>query len=220
MSIIKNINLKFGSFTFVIDQLALPDRGVTAFIGPSGSGKTTFFNTLVGLHTPKNWSWRIKDQDLAQLTLAERRLGVVFQNYELFPHMSAAENVKIVFDVQNKKRNPRLEFNSFIQPYLTKLKLEQCWQTRASDLSGGEKQRVALLRAVISQPRVLLLDEPFAALDSLARLEARAMVKALIADLDIPVYLITHDDADVKALADHVVHIKNGRVSGAEKGPA
>ncbi|MBC7464374.1 MAG: ABC transporter ATP-binding protein [Bdellovibrio sp.] len=218
MSIIKNINLKFGAFVFEIDQLILADRGVTAFLGPSGSGKTTFFNTLVGLHSPKNWSWQFKDEDLAKLSLSERRLGVVFQSYELFPHMTAEENVRIVFDVKNNKASARVDFKTFIQPYLAKLKLEQCWSTKASDLSGGEKQRIALLRALISQPRLLLLDEPFSALDSLARLEARAMVKSIIADLDIPVYLITHDEADVKVLADHVVYMKEGRISGAEKG--
>ena len=220
MSIIKNINLKFGSFVFSIDELTLADQGVTAFLGPSGSGKTTFFNTLVGLHSPKDWSWHFKNEDLAKLSLAERRLGVVFQTYELFPHMTAEENIRIVFDVKNKKTENSMDFKTFIQPFLAKLKLDQCWHTKAGDLSGGEKQRIALLRAVISKPRLLLLDEPFSALDSLARLEARAMVKSVVADLDIPVYLITHDQADVQALANHVVYMKDGRVSGAENGPS
>ncbi|MFZ3231303.1 MAG: ATP-binding cassette domain-containing protein [Pseudobdellovibrio sp.] len=208
MSIIKNINLKLGSFSLIIDQLELSDRGVTAFVGPSGSGKSSFFNTLVGVYNPNNWVWLFQQQDLARLTISDRRLGVVFQSYELFPHMTAEENIKIVYDARNDKQ---IKFDILIQTYLEKLKLQNCWQTKASDLSGGEKQRVALLRALISQPRILLLDEPFSALDAAARDEARQLVKSIIHELDIPVYLITHDESDVKILADHIVSIRDGR---------
>lgn len=214
MSIIKNINLKLGRFALNVDQLELPDQGVTAFLGPSGSGKSSFFNTLVGLHTPPNWSWDFQGEDLAKLDLSQRRLGVLFQSYDLFPHMTAKENIKIIFEA---RQNANQDFNEFIKPYLTKLKLEKCWSTKASDLSGGEKQRVALLRALISNPRVLLLDEPFSALDAEARVEARQLVKSVISNLAIPIYLITHDKADVQALAQQVVYIEDGRLSSAQK---
>jgi len=216
MSVIKNINLKLGTFHLVVDELNLSDQGVTAFLGPSGSGKSSFFNTLIGLHEPKAWSWIFKNEDLALLSVGDRKLGVVFQNYELFPHMTAKENVRIVFET---RKNSDENFETSIKDYLTKLKLEKCWNTKASLLSGGEKQRVALLRALVSRPRLLLLDEPFSALDASARGEAREIVKTLVRNLDIPVYLITHDEADVKALADRVVYIQDGRFISDEKGP-
>ena len=206
MALIKNINLKFGSFELRLDQLQLPDEGVTAIQGPSGSGKTTFFNTLIGLHNPKNWSWVMQGVDLAQLNIADRRLGVVFQNFELFPHMTAEENIKIVFQARSKNR-----FADSVSQYIDKLALSSCWKTRASDLSGGEKQRVALLRALVSDPRMLLLDEPFSALDPQLRIQARELVKSILLDLKIPVYLITHDESDVQFLAQHKVALQNGQ---------
>jgi len=216
MSVIKNINLKLGTFHLVVDELNLSDQGVTAFLGASGSGKSSFFNTLIGLHEPKAWSWIFKNEDLALLSVGDRKLGVVFQNYELFPHMTAKENVRIVFET---RKNSDENFETSIKDYLTKLKLEKCWNTKASLLSGGEKQRVALLRALVSRPRLLLLDEPFSALDASARGEARELVKTLVRNLDIPVYLITHDEVDVKALADRVVYIQDGRFIRDEKSP-
>jgi len=216
MSVIKNINLKLGTFHLVVDELNLSDQGVTAFLGASGSGKSSFFNTLIGLHEPKAWSWIFKNEDLALLSVGDRKLGVVFQNYELFPHMTAKENVRIVFET---RKNSDENFETSIKDYLTKLKLEKCWNTKASLLSGGEKQRVALLRALVSRPRLLLLDEPFSALDASARGEARELVKTLVRNLDIPVYLITHDEVDVKALADRVVYIQDGRFISDEKSP-
>ncbi len=212
MALIKNINLKFGSFELRLDQLQLPDEGVTAIQGPSGSGKTTFFNTLIGLHNPKNWSWVMQGVDLAQLNIADRRLGVVFQNFELFPHMTAEENIKIVFQARSKNR-----FANSVSQYIDKLALSSCWKTRASDLSGGEKQRVALLRALVSNPRVLLLDEPFSALDPQLRIQARELVKSILLDLKIPVYLITHDESDVQFLAQHKVALQNGQFFRVKK---
>lgn len=212
MALIKNINLKFDSFHLRLDQLQIPDQGVTAIQGPSGSGKTTFFNTLIGMHNPKNWSWVMHGEDLAELNIADRRLGVVFQNFELFPHMTAEENIKIVFEARSK--NP---FAESVSGYIEKLALGSCWKTKAADLSGGEKQRVALLRALISQPRLLLLDEPFSALDPLLKIQARELVKTILLDLKIPVYLITHDEADVQFLAQHKVTLLNGRFSDVKK---
>jgi ABC-type Fe3+/spermidine/putrescine transport system ATPase subunit len=214
MSSIKNINLKLGEFHLQVDQLFLEEHGVTAFLGASGSGKTTFFNTLIGINNPASWAWEFKNENLAEMSLSERRLGVVFQNYELFPHMSAKENIEIVFDARNTKNK---SFDQAVSQYIKTLNLEKCWQTKAANLSGGEKQRVALLRALVSEPRILLLDEPFSALDPAARNEARLLVKAVVRDLSIPVYLITHDPDDVKVLAQHQVYIRDGRFFRDEK---
>lgn len=215
MSVVKNIHLTLGSFVLSVPEFEIPDSGVTAFVGASGSGKTSFFNTLIGLHNPKSWSWLFQNEDLATKAISDRQLGVVFQSYDLFPHMTAEENVKIVFEArQNKNKS----FEDFVANFKRKLKLESCWKTKAELLSGGEKQRVALLRALVSQPKVLLLDEPFSALDQETRGEARHLVKEVIQDLQIPVYLITHDQADVQALANKVVYIRNGKLHSDEKG--
>ncbi len=206
MAQINNIRLQLGTFKLSVDQLQLPDTGVTAIQGPSGSGKTTFFNTLIGIHQPENWSWQFNGVDLAKLKISERRLGVVFQNYELFPHLSAAENIKIVFEARSEG-----DFTSALNEYVEKLNLRSCWQTKAIDLSGGEKQRVALLRALICKPQLLLLDEPFSALDNSTRAQARMLVKTVFTDLKIPVYLISHDEEDAAFLAQHRIYIEAGR---------
>ena len=206
MAQISDILVQLGSFTLSVDQLQLPDTGVTAIQGPSGSGKTTFFNTLIGIHQPKNWSWKFNGIDLAKLKISERRLGVVFQNYELFPHLSAEENIKIVFEARRDGN-----FKTAVESFVDRLNLKSCWSTKAADLSGGEKQRVALLRALICEPQILLLDEPFSALDSASRAQARILVKSVLAELSIPVYLISHDLEDTAFLAQHRVYIDSGR---------
>ncbi len=206
MALIKNVNVTLGNFSLKIDSLSIADNGVTAFTGASGAGKTTFFNTLIGIHNPPGWSWQFKDQNLADLSISDRRLGVVFQAYDLFPHLSAKENIQLVFRVRNLAET----FDDSVKLYLERLNLKNCWNTKAANLSGGEKQRVALLRALICKPRILLLDEPFAALDVKVKIQARALVRLLIADLEIPTYLITHDESDIEALAQQVISIEAG----------
>ena len=213
MAIIKNIDYKLGAFTLSLSKLEVPDKGVTAFIGPSGSGKSTFFNILIGLYQPKAWSWDYQQLDLARMSVSQRRFGVVFQSDDLFPHMTAEENIKITFAARNKNA----DFESTVAPIREKLKLETCWRTKAYDLSGGEKQRVSLLRALVTNPRMLLLDEPFSSLDTASKVESRALVKSLLEKLSIPVYLITHDPEDVRILANHIVEIVNGRFSSVKR---
>lgn len=215
MSHIKNLNLKLSSFELSVDDLQLPDHGVTAFMGPSGSGKSSFIQTLIGLHHPVGWSWNFKGELLSELPVKARRLGVVFQSYDLFPHMTAAENVEIVVRSRTQKSAAHsAELQSQMKRQMKLLQLEKCWQTRADRLSGGEKQRVALLRAFVSQPRLLLLDEPFAALDEELRIEARALLKELIQESQIPVYIVTHDAKDAVSLeAQAVYNVRNGRIS-------
>lgn len=211
MSSIKNLYLKFDNFELNIPELNIPEKGVTAIRGSSGSGKTTFLKALVGLYHPKGWIWKFKGENLSHLDIAERRLGVVFQGYDLFPHLTAEDNILLVLNARNSGKD-RSEMNKQLQKYKFQLSLESCWKTQASLLSGGEMQRVALLRALVSSPRILLLDEPFSALDTDLRSEARLMVKELIKQLEIPVYLITHDKEDVEYLAQSVIYMKDGKI--------
>ncbi len=212
MSHIKNLSLKFDDFEFRIDELIIPEKGVTAILGSSGSGKTTFLKTLIGLYQPVDWTWTFKGELLSSFDIGERRLGVVFQSYDLFPHLTAEENINLVLNARHSGEKDRLEVNKKVKQYMQQLNLESCRKTVANNLSGGEKQRVALLRALVSNPRILLLDEPFTAFDVDLRSEARMIVKDLLKELDIPVYLITHDKEDVDSLAENVIRLKNGKI--------
>ncbi len=199
-------------FELNIKELLIPETGVTAILGSSGSGKTTFLKTLIGLYKPQAWSWTFKGEVLSDLDISSRRLGVVFQSYDLFPHLTAEENISLVLKARNPEKKLRLEAQKKVQTYFTQLNLEGCRNTLAQNLSGGEKQRIALLRALVSNPRILLLDEPFSALDTDLRSEARLLVKELLSELDIPVYLITHDKEDVISLAENVIRLQNGKL--------
>ncbi len=209
MSIVKGLYRDYGDFVLDIPEWRLPDQGVTALCGPSGSGKTSVFRTLIGLEDCKTLSWVVHGNDLAELSVADRRLGVVFQNFELFPHMSAEEN--ILFAAKARGLSPE-QSRKALEDLIGELALQRVRITRASLLSGGEKQRVALARALIGKPRFLLLDEPFSALDEELKVEARALVKSVIERHQIPTLLITHDPRDLEALATSVTQIRNGRI--------
>jgi ABC-type sugar transport system ATPase subunit len=206
---IKNLNYSVDKFSLTIPDLIFKENQITLISGPSGSGKTTLFNLLIGTLTTPNWSFIVDGVELSQAKLSERKLGVVFQNYELFPHLTAEENITIVMQSRENLSPASLKQ---LQDFKIKLKLEHCWSTRAQNLSGGEKQRVALLRAVMSQPRLLLLDEPFAALDESNRHEAREIVQQVLNELKITTLLISHDEKDLQIFGANVVRLDHGRV--------
>lgn len=209
MSVIKNIYRNYGDFILDVPHLEIPDLGITAIWGPSGSGKTTLFRILVGVEPCAGWSWQYEDQDLARLPVPERRLGVVFQGLELFPHMSAEENIQ--FAAEARKR-PFSAWSRDLLELSEALQIKPLLKKRVGLLSGGERQRVAVARALIGEPRILLLDEPFSSLDSNLREEARSLIKKVILQRKIPALLITHDPADLKILADHTLQISSGRI--------
>jgi sulfate transport system ATP-binding protein/putative spermidine/putrescine transport system ATP-binding protein len=213
MSVVKNLIHEYqdvdGHFRLDIPYLEIPDQGVTALSGPSGSGKSSVLRVLMGLDACPTLSWILNGVDLAQLPPPDRRLGVVFQTYELFPHLSAERN--ILFAAQARGL-PRDQWTARLEVLSRALHLQSCLKRRAELLSGGERQRVALARALIGEPRFLLLDEPFSALDSSLRHEARQLVLRVIEQLHIPTLLVTHDDDDLEVLADLVVRIENGRL--------
>lgn len=209
MVLIKNLNYKIDNFSLVIPDLVFKENQITLISGPSGSGKTTLFNLLIGTLSTPNWSFKVDGFELSQAKLNERRLGVVFQNYELFPHLSAEENITIVMESRDNLSPTSL---NQLNDFKTKLRLENCWNTRAQNLSGGEKQRVALLRAVMSQPRLLLLDEPFGALDESNRQEAREIVQQVLNEMKITTLLISHDEKDLQIFGANVVRLDHGRI--------
>lgn len=209
MSLIQNISRRYADFHLQVGQWEVPDQGITALWGPSGSGKTTLFRVLLGLEPCLGWSWMFAGTDLAQLAVPERRLGVVFQNLELFPHLSGAENIRFAADARGL---PSEETEAELESLTRVLKIQSRLDQSVRQLSGGERQRVAIARALISRPRMLLLDEPFSSLDFDLRTEARALLKDVVARYQIPAILVTHDPEDIRVLAQSSVEIRAGRL--------
>lgn len=209
MSLVKNLIRKYDDFLIEIPEWEILDEGVTVLMGPSGSGKTSVFRILLGLEECPGLVWDFKGIDLAQLKTPERRLGVVFQTLDLFPHMSAREN--ILFAAKARKIS-ETKVKIRMTQLIEELQMEKFIHRKADVLSGGEKQRVAIARAIMGEPRLLLLDEPFSALDQELREESRKLLKTVIATEKIPTLLVTHDPRDVEVLANKVTKISEGRL--------
>lgn len=209
MSLVKNLIRDYDGFKIEIPLWEIPDQGVTALSGPSGSGKTSVFRLLIGLEPCPGLEWIFEGENLAALPPPDRRLGVLFQTLELFPHMTAEENILFAARARNM---PAQEAAARLKELAGDLKLQNCLTRKGALLSGGEAQRVALARAVIAQPRFLFLDEPFSSLDADLKGEARALVRRVIEKLRIPTLLITHDPEDLNALANAVVKIRDGKL--------
>ncbi|QDK36632.1 ATP-binding cassette domain-containing protein [Bdellovibrio sp. NC01] len=209
MSFVENLRRDYGDFKLDIPQWEILDEGVTVLWGPSGSGKTSVFRILLGLETCPGMKWNFQGVDLAKVKTPQRHLGVVFQSLDLFPHMTAKEN--ILFAARARKISEEKSRNR-LKELATILKMESFLERPASIISGGEKQRVAIARAIMGEPRLLLLDEPFSALDQELREESRRLVKHVIEVEKIPTLLVTHDEQDVKYLANKVSTIRNGKI--------
>lgn len=209
MSCVENLRLNLGDFQLSIDRWEILDQGVTVLWGPSGSGKTSVFRALLGLEPCPGLKWTFQGEDLARLKTPQRRMGVVFQTLDLFPHMTAEENILFAArarGVDHAKALRRLKTLS------EELQMEGFLSRNAAVLSGGEKQRVAIARALIGEPRILLLDEPFSALDEELRDDSRQLLKKVIEAEKIPVLLVTHDQRDVELLATKITKINRGRL--------
>ncbi len=209
MSRVENLLIEYPDFKIDIPSWEILDQGVTALWGPSGAGKTTLFRALLGLEPVKSLSWIVDGSDIAQLSTPARKLGVVFQTLDLFPHMSARENIRFAAEARGLSL---VETKSREEELIATLRMSSFIDRSASVISGGEKQRVALARAMIARPRVLFLDEPFSSLDADLKSEARSLVKSAIAAWKIPTVLVTHDKDDLAALATKISEIKNGKI--------
>lgn len=211
MSLVEGLSKKYGDFHLDVPRLEVADHGVTAIWGPSGSGKSSLLRVLMGFEVCPGLRWQFGDLDLAQLSVAERRIGVVFQSYELFPHLSVREN--LLFGAKARKLSP-----SWYEPQLLRLEqrlgISPIMNKNAGRLSGGEKQRVALGRALLCQPRVLFLDEPFSALDEDNQDQARGLLRVCLQEQGVPALLVTHDSRDVRALAHTQIEMREGKVIG------
>lgn len=188
-----------------------PDGAFVALLGPSGSGKTTLLRILGGLEVPTSGTVRFGDTDLLALPARERRTGFVFQNYALFRHMTVAANIAFGLKIRPRKNRPsKTEISKRVEKLLELVQLEGLGTRYPSQLSGGQCQRVALARALAIEPKLLLLDEPFGALDARVRKELRVWLKALHTRLGLTTVFVTHDQDEAFGMADLVAVMNKG----------
>lgn len=211
---IDSISKRFGEFLAVDNvDLVVPDGKLTALLGPSGSGKTTLLRIIAGLEFPDAGRIRFHGDDATDLHVSERGVGFVFQHYALFRHMTVFHNVAYGLSVRPRSTRPaKSEIRKRVTELLRLIQLEWIADRYPSQLSGGQRQRVALARALAVEPRVLLLDEPFGALDAQVRAELRRWLKRLHNNMHITTVFVTHDQEEALELSDRVVVMNRGRI--------
>lgn len=208
------VNKGFGSFQAVDDvSLHLPGGALTALLGPSGSGKTTLLRIIAGLEQPDSGQVLFHGEDTTGVHVRERGVGFVFQHYALFRHMTVYDNVAYGLKVKPRRERPgKAEIHRQVMRLLELVQLDWTAQRYPSQLSGGQRQRIALARALAAQPKVLLLDEPFGALDAQVRAELRSWLRRLHHEIHLTTVFVTHDQAEALEVADRVVVMNRGRV--------
>ncbi|MDQ1289232.1 MAG: sulfate/thiosulfate transport system ATP-binding protein, partial [Actinomycetota bacterium] len=200
----------FGDFAALTDvDLDVPTGRLTALLGPSGGGKSTLLRIIAGLEFPDTGTVRIEDVDATWLPPRKRSVGFVFQHYAAFKHLSVYRNV--AFGLEIRKR-PTAEIRARVHELLELVHLEQFADRLPSQLSGGQRQRMALARALAVQPEVLLLDEPFGALDAQVRKELRDWLRNLHAEVNVTTIFVTHDQEEALEVSDEITVINAGRV--------
>lgn len=207
---VKNLTKQFGSFRAVDDvSIRVEEGSLTALLGPSGSGKTTVLRMIAGLEVPDSGEIWINSNNVSNVTAQKRNVGFVFQQYALFKHMKVADNIAFPLKVRKWKKDAIKER---VFELLKLLRLDGLDKRYPDQISGGQRQRVALARALASHPQVLLLDEPFSALDARVRDELREWLRSLHEQLHVTSVFVTHDQAEAMELADSIVIMSEGRV--------
>ena len=214
---ISHVTRTFGRFTALWDiSLHVPGGQIMALLGPSGSGKTTLLRIIAGLDDPDpdcDGQIRFEGQDVSSLGVDQRNVGFVFQHYALFRHLTVFENVAFGLRVQpRRQRLPEPWLSSQVGRLLALVQLESLAARFPHQLSGGQRQRVALARALAVKPRVLLLDEPFGALDARVRAELRRWLRDLHDEISLTTVFVTHDQEEALEVADRVVVMNEGRI--------
>jgi sulfate transport system ATP-binding protein len=213
---IQSINKTFGSYAALENvSLEVPDGSLTALLGPSGSGKTTLLRIVAGLEFADPGDGRIAfhGEDVSEIPAGKRGVGFVFQHYALFRHMTIAENIAFGLSVLPRSQRPaKAEIRDRVSELLKLVKLEGLDKRRPHELSGGQRQRVALARALAIQPKVLLLDEPFGALDAQVRKSLRRWLRQFHDEIGLTTLFVTHDQEEALELADQVVVMRNARI--------
>jgi len=207
---LENVTKRFGRVV-ALDSvtLRLPRSKFSVLLGPSGSGKTTLLYLIAGIYKPTEGKIFFDDRDVTTLPPNRRNVGLVFQNYALYPHMTVYDNIAFPLKI---KKMPKRVIDERVRWVAKLLHIEELLDRYPHQLSGGQQQRVALARALVKQPDVLLLDEPLSNLDAILRLYIRAELKKLQRELEITAIYVTHDQAEAMALADQIVVIHKGKV--------
>jgi sulfate transport system ATP-binding protein len=204
------VTKRFGDFVALDDvSVAIPEGSLTALLGPSGSGKSTLLRVIAGLEEPDKGQVLLGDDDVTHQPARARGVGMVFQHYAAFKHMTVWENV--AFGLKVRKR-PKPEIKSRVHELLELVQLEGLAKRYPAQLSGGQRQRMALARALAVDPEVLLLDEPFGALDARVRKELRAWLRRLHDEVHVTTIIVTHDQEEAMEVAGQIVVINQGRV--------
>ena len=207
---VKDVSKQFGVFSALDDvSLEVPEGSLTALLGPSGSGKSTLLRIVAGLETPDSGSVFIDGSDVTAARPQERGIGFVFQHYAAFAHMSVRDNV--AFGLRIRKR-PANEVRERVDELLALVGLTAWSGQRPAQLSGGQRQRMALARALAVDPRVLLLDEPFGALDANVRAELRSWLRRLHDEQGVTTVLVTHDQEEAMEVADTIAVMNAGKI--------
>jgi sulfate/thiosulfate transport system ATP-binding protein len=206
----RGVTKKFGDFVALDDvSVVVPGNSLTALLGPSGSGKSTLLRVLAGLETPDAGEVLISGEDATSVVPQKRGVGFVFQHYAAFKHMTVWNNVAFGLKI---RRRPKAEIKERVAELLDLVQLTGFAKRYPAQLSGGQRQRMALARALAVEPEVLLLDEPFGALDARVRKELRAWLRRLHDEVHVTTVFVTHDQEEAMEVADQIVVMNDGRV--------
>jgi sulfate/thiosulfate transport system ATP-binding protein len=207
---VNGVSKAYGDTAALTDvSVTVPDGSLTALLGPSGGGKTTLLRVIAGLETPDTGSVVMDDRDVTQVPVRRRGIGFVFQHYAAFKHMSVADNV--AFGLTVRKR-PKADVKAKVDELLHLVGLAHLATRRPDQLSGGQRQRMALARALAVEPKVLLLDEPFGALDARVREELRAWLRRLHDEVHVTTLFVTHDQTEAMEISEQIVVVNDGRI--------
>lgn len=207
---VRNVSKNFGTFAALRNvSLDIPSGTLTALLGPSGGGKSTLLRVIAGLETPDAGRVEISGTDATDLPPQRRNVGFVFQHYAAFKHLTVAKNVAFGLEI---RRRPKSEIRRRVRELLELVHIDQFADRYPAQLSGGQRQRMALARALAVDPQVLLLDEPFGALDSQVRRELRAWLRRLHDEVHVTTVFVTHDQEEAMEVANEIVVINKGVV--------
>jgi len=207
---LRDVTKRFGDFVAIDNvSLAVEDGSLTALLGPSGSGKSSLLRVIAGLETPDEGTVEISGRDATRVPPQKRGIGFVFQHYAAFKHMTVRDNVAFGLKV---RRRPKAEIAAKVDELLRIVGLDGYQARYPAQLSGGQRQRMALARALAVEPEVLLLDEPFGALDANVRAELREWLRRLHDEVHVTTVLVTHDQEEAMEVADRIVVLNHGRI--------
>ena len=194
-------------------DFTLPDGKLVGLLGPSGCGKSTTLNLLCGLLKPTSGKIFFGDEDVTQLPAEHRGVGMVFQNYALYPHLTVRQNIRFPLEnLRGKDKLSKPEMEQRVRDAAALVQLEELLDRKPSELSGGQQQRVAIARALVKTPRVLLLDEPLSNLDARLRLQTREEIRRIQRKTQVTTIFVTHDQEEAMSISDEIVVMKDGVV--------